>query len=103
MISDELGQILHDKSTTGVVLSNEEQAQLEEWYDYQDKLEMGTLLSTQKQVESLSLQTQIENALVQLLHLAEQVKQIVIENEKIRNENTMLKTRLAQHLNQQRA
>ena len=39
MISDKLGQELHDRSTRGKQITNEEQAQLESWYEYHDNLE----------------------------------------------------------------
>jgi len=39
MISDKLGQDLHDRSTRGKQLTDEEQAQLKSWYEYQDDLE----------------------------------------------------------------
>lgn len=39
MISDEFAKELHDKATRGEPLSNEAQAQLENWYALQDQAE----------------------------------------------------------------
>ena len=36
MITDDRGKSLHDKATRGEVLSDAEQAQLEQWYDRQE-------------------------------------------------------------------
>jgi len=43
MISDKLGQELHDRSTRRKRLTDKEQAQLESWYEYHDNLECEIL------------------------------------------------------------
>ncbi len=43
MVSDNVGQRLHDRATRGESLSSEEQAQLNEWYAEQDRAEAKML------------------------------------------------------------
>jgi hypothetical protein len=43
MINDEQGKILYDKASRGQQLSEVEQQQLEEWYAYQDRLELEAI------------------------------------------------------------
>ena len=63
MISDDLGQALHDRATRGEQLSDEEQGRLESWYEYQDNLESNILSTTAEEKTIAKLQSQIEVAL----------------------------------------
>lgn len=58
MVSDKLGEQLHDRATRGEALSEEEQAQLEDWYRTQDRAEMDEqqrLLGEQQELLQLLL------------------------------------------------
>ncbi len=66
MISDDFGKALHDRLTRGEQLSDEEQSQLESWYEYQDNLESNILGTTAEKKTIAKLQSQIEVALTQL-------------------------------------
>jgi hypothetical protein len=86
MISDSLGKALHDRSTRGEPLSAEEQAQLESWYEYQDKLE-SNILDTPAEAKTIAkLQAQIEAALTQLITITTRIQDVASENEILRQE-----------------
>ena len=95
MISDEKGKQLHGRATSGEKLSGEEKAQLEEWYTFQDQLEMASF-GLQKQESILdNLQAQIKEALDQLVKVSNHIQQITTENETLRQENITLRRQLA--------
>lgn len=48
MTSEEQGRVLHDKLTRGEALSNQEQAELEQWYARLDRDEGAVLARTAK-------------------------------------------------------
>ena len=94
MISDDLGQVLHDRSTRGETLSAEEQLQLERWYEAQDKLESQLLALTPDKKAVANLQSQIEGALTQLISLTNRIQQVASENELLRQEINSLRHQL---------
>ena len=95
MISDEKGKQLHGRATSGEKLSDEEKAQLEEWYALQDQLEMASF-GIRKQASVLdNLQAQIKEALDQLVKVSNHIQQITTENETLRQENMVLRVQLS--------
>lgn len=94
MISDDLGKILHDKSTRGEVLSNEEQIQLERWYAYQDNLESNILVAAPVEKSIAKLQSQIGEGLTQLISTTKRIQEIASENEILRQEINSLRRQL---------
>lgn len=89
MISNELGQNLHDKATRGIVLASSEQQQLEQWYTEQDQAEAELLqaIKLPKPVLGLSdLQTQIDTTLVQIGAMAKRLQTMMFENQSLRQE-----------------
>ena len=94
MISDDLGQDLHDRSTRGETLSAEEQLQLERWYEAQDKLESHMLALTPDEKALANLQSQIEGALTPLISLTNRIQQVASENELLRQEINSLRHQL---------
>ncbi len=75
MIADEKGKELHDKASRGEILSIEEQQQLENWYAFQDNLEIEAIGLAKEENSSVGLQTQIESALSQLVKLTNRMQQ----------------------------
>lgn len=75
MVADTLGKSLHDRATRGETLSDEEQLQLENWYDQQDSFE-GKLLDRPSQEDSTTrLQAQVEAALTQLTVISKRIQE----------------------------
>ncbi|EIJ33021.1 hypothetical protein [Thiothrix nivea] len=86
MISDNLGKVLHDKATRGLSLSDEEQAQLQAWYDEQDAQE-ANLLASAPGISGVSrLQAQIDTTLVQLMSMTRRIQEVMSENNALRQE-----------------
>lgn len=94
MILKELGIQLHDRWTRGQVLTDEEQAQLEVWYQQQDAEEAKQLHLASTTVEISDLQAQVEAALAQLATVIQRVQQITAENEALRREISTLRQQL---------
>ncbi len=93
MISNELGQQLHDRATRGETLSVAEQAQLDVWYDTINRAEMEELLKTEPDTQAL--RGQIMSVLKRISSVAKQIEQIATENEQIRHQNAALRRQLA--------
>ena len=96
MISDDLGQVLHDRSTRGEPLSDEEQTQLDSWYDDQDQLERNSLAAMPEARTTATLQAQIEAALAQLTRITTRLQAMAAENEQLRQEITTLRRQLVE-------
>ncbi len=96
MVSDELGKHLHDRSTCGEVLSAEEIAQLEDWYETQDRAEIDELRLTASPDRVSSLQRQVDAALAQLTMIARRIEEISEENQVLRDEIATLQRQFAQ-------
>lgn len=96
MVSDELGEQLHDRATRGAALSAEEQAHLEGWYATQDRTEMDELGLTVAEETVGALQAQVESALAQLASVTKRIQQVADENEALRREIAVLRRQLVQ-------
>jgi hypothetical protein len=70
MISDDLGQRLHDWATRGEQLSPEDGAQLQEWYAQHDSKEMARLMAAPPPRDLSELQAQVQRAAAQLVAAA---------------------------------
>ena len=101
MITDNEGKVLHDKATRGEVLSDAEQAQLEQWYARQD-LEESTMLKLAAPTETLTkLQEQVDSALAELLTVTQSIQELAAENEALRSELVVLRRQLTPFLTSQ--
>jgi len=96
MVSDELGQHLHDLATRGKTLSAEEQAQLSKWYDQQDRAEMTMLEQSAPSQDQTYLQTEINKVLHQIGNASKQIQEIAQQNEGLRQEVARFRRQLAQ-------
>lgn len=106
MVTNELGQQLHDRATRGDALSEEEQRQLNEWYEIQDRAEMEMLSRSwaQRTDESVeSLRSQIDAALTQIIKITKRIQEISAENQALRREIATLQSQLAQRTTPQPA
>lgn len=91
-------QALHDRSVRGLPLSGEQQAQLAQWYAQEDVAE-ARLLGVSAGIGNTDLlQTQIKAALAQVASVTQQIQQLVLQNEELRQEVTVLKQNLAQRV-----
>jgi hypothetical protein len=96
MLSDELGMQLHDRETTGELLTPQEKAQLEDWYAQKDAAEKSMLEATQVPLPNLVvLQDQVDIAIEQLTAGVQRLHQITQENKSLRKEITEIKQQLA--------
>jgi histidinol dehydrogenase len=95
MVSDELGQQLHDRATRGEALSAQERASLETWYAAQDRVEMDALDLTTPETVTI-LQAQVDSVLEQLETAAKRIQELAQENDRLRGEIATLHRRLAQ-------
>ncbi|MBC7880127.1 MAG: hypothetical protein H7Y37_02235 [Anaerolineae bacterium] len=93
-ISNELGLQLHDRWTKAEVLTAEEQAQLQVWYQQQDAEEAQNLSPFSTTAETSGLPVQVDIALTQLMTVIQQVRQVTSENEVLRREISALQQQL---------
>jgi hypothetical protein len=96
MTSDELGMQLHDRETTGELLTPQEKMQLADWYAQKDAAEAAMLEAAQVPLPNLvMLQDQVDRAIVQLTVGVQQLQQITQENKSLREEIAEIKQRLS--------
>jgi len=103
MVSENRGQLLHDKATRGEVLSPEEQTQLEQWYTLQDRTESHTLSLAMRDDTFAALQTQLAAAVSQLTTVTQRIQDVVTENDALRHDIIVLRRQLAHLLTSQPA
>ena len=101
MISDGLGQKLHDRATRGAQLSPEEKEKLETWYARQDDQEAKELNLEATSDSTTVLRAQVNTALAQLAAVTERIRQLATENDNLRRENALLRAQLAQRVPRQ--
>lgn len=98
MIDDNLAKQLHDRATRGEILPVAQQAELEEWYAYQDQIESNsynTVVAIAPTTTLVTLQKQVEAALAQLMIVTKRIQEIAAENEAIRLDIIALRCQLA--------
>lgn len=95
MITNEVGQILHNKVAQGGALTSDEQEQLQEWYVFLDREEMELLKLTAQKPEVSTLQIQVEKTLAQLSVVSRRIQELASENDTLRRENALLRQKLA--------
>ena len=94
MTPDEVGMLLHDRATRGEVLTIEEQSQLDDWYALQDAQEIKSLQTYDTSSDTVHLRTQIATALERLASTTQQIQDITVENDTIRDEIAVLRQQL---------
>jgi len=96
MVSDASGKQLHNRATRGEALSEEEQAQLNAWYDEQDREEMMMLRRDTPVEDQDSLQADIDSVLYRIGNTAKRIQSISQQNEVLREEIMRFRRQLAQ-------
>ena len=96
MVSDALGQRLHDRATRGEKLSATELAELDEWYANRDNAEAADLGTEAVANRLTDLQAQIDAALAQLSAVTRRIQDIAAENDLLRQEIAALRRRVPQ-------
>ena len=95
MISDELGQELHDKATVGKPLTSPEREKLEDWYRQRDAQENHSVSGNEAPSVVSALRSQLRQTLDQIKTTAQQIQELANTNELLWQENTALRERLA--------
>ena len=95
MIPNEIGQTLHDKTVQGVELTPDEQALLQDWYEYLDREEMKLLKLSSEKPGVSTLQIQVDKTVAQLSVVSRRIQEIAAENDTLRRENALLRQKLA--------
>lgn len=86
-IPDELGFVLHDRSTCGEVLTAMEERQLEAWYAMRDAAEAMWLNPVVANAPDLAgLQRQLDQTLAELQTVTQRIQQVSSENLELRRE-----------------
>jgi hypothetical protein len=94
-IPDELGFVLHDRSTCGEVLTTVEEQQLEAWYAVRDAAEAMWLNPVATDAPDLvGLQGQLDQTLAELQAVTQRIQQVSMENLELRREIAGLYQRL---------
>lgn len=88
-------QQLHDRATRGLPLSEQENADLQQWYAEQDKVEMELLMGKTSTAVP-GLQARIDSALLQVQTVTQRIQTLTAENETLRREIAALTQRAAQ-------
>ncbi|MSS71812.1 MAG: hypothetical protein EXS64_10025 [Candidatus Latescibacteria bacterium] len=96
MDADELAKQLHDKATRGVVLSSDEQAQLDAWYARQDTAENAIFAPKNPSQTLVALQVQVDTAVTQLLTVTQRIRDLTLQNDALRRDIATLKQQLPQ-------
>jgi hypothetical protein len=96
MVSDEIGQQLHDKATRGISLTPEERQRLEAWYARHDAEEMALLARSEIPDDLDALRTEVKAGMARLVGLAERIQRQANENDARRRELADLQSQLAQ-------
>jgi hypothetical protein len=96
MQSDEHGRTLHDKRTRGEALSDQEQAELEQWYARLDQQEIAALDRMLPSPKLADLEAQVATAILQLQSVTQRIQALTADNAAVRQEIADLQRRLAQ-------
>jgi septal ring factor EnvC (AmiA/AmiB activator) len=94
MILDQLGSLLHSRSSQGEVLSAVELEQLAAWYAEKDAQEAQLLKMPGVDVDCAALQAQIDAALEKISTVSQGIRQVSAENAVLRQEISELQQAL---------
>ena len=78
--ANDVGEQLHDRATRGVELTAEEQAQLNEWYAEQDRVEAAVLSRPTSAQPLDALHAQVDRVMVQLDDVTQRIQTLSAEN-----------------------
>jgi chromosome segregation ATPase len=95
MISDEIGQKLHDRATRGETLTLEEQELLRRWYAHHDPQEMAQLNAAPVPSRLADLQSRVQQATAQVVAQAQRIEALTAENAQLRQEIASLQRLLS--------
>jgi predicted nucleic acid-binding Zn-ribbon protein len=97
-MTDEQLQHLHDRATRGDDLTAEEQNALDEWYARQDQAESQLLQQAASDEAFANLHVQVTAAANQLEVVTQHIRDVIADNEQLRDEIRMLQRQLAQQV-----
>ncbi len=86
MISDQLGGLLHSRSSRGEALSSMETEQLEAWYAEKDSQESRLLKMPGAAIDCVALQAKIDASLEKISAVSQEIRQVSSENAILRQE-----------------
>jgi hypothetical protein len=86
MISDQVGSLLHTRSSRGETLTALEIEKLEAWYASKDAQEAQLLNMPGANVDCVALQAQIDAALEKISVVSQNIRQVSAENSILRQE-----------------
>src|SRR5690242_834290 len=89
------GQALHDRATRGLPLTEDEQAQLADWYATLDRDEVVAIPYSDEIETLISLQAGVHSGVQQLLAAAQRIQELTDQNDTLRREIVVLQQRLA--------
>lgn len=95
-MSDTAAIDLHDRLSRGETLTHDEQQTLAAWYAQQDSAEHALINNAAPADTIVQLQQQIIQTAAQLQAITQQIAATIATNEAIRNEISLLYSRLAQ-------
>ena len=96
MINEESGKTFHDRATRGESLTNQEQAELQQWYTQLDHQENAALGRMQPSPTVADLEAQVAAAVGQLQSVTRRIQKVTADNSAIRQEIADLQRQLAQ-------
>ena len=91
-------QKLHQLAVKGEVLTAEENAVLQNWYETLDREEDSILNDSQPVRNDEDLRRQLTNATKQATAISREIETLILQNENLRNENKALKNTLESRL-----
>ena len=94
-MSEEHGPALHDKRTRGDALSEQEQIELEHWYDRLDRDESALLARMTPSPNVAELEGQVATAIAQLQSVTQRIQTLTADNATVRQEIAELQQQLA--------
>jgi len=95
-MTDEQLQQLHDRATRGDQLTADEQRELDAWYVRQDQAESQQLSIPIDPTTPVDLREQVAAAAGQLESVTRHIREVMADNQHLREEIVALQRRLAQ-------
>ncbi len=86
MIPDQLGGLLHSRSSRGEALSNLEIEQLDAWYAEKDSQEARLLKMSGSDIDCVALQAKIDASLEKISAVSQEIRQVSSGNAILRQE-----------------